>query len=114
MNPKKPKTYYRIAYRDPADGKNVELKASKVEDSSLGLGFIAVSEFVFEEYPVVVDPTEESLKKRLENVKSLHLSVYCILSIEEVGSSNKGLQFKKDKSNLVVLASQMPSPLVKF
>jgi hypothetical protein len=74
-----------------------------VTDSSLGLSFIAVSGFVFSSSTLVVNPEEEDLKRRLGNVKTLHLSIYTVISIEEIGTSHKGLQFKKDKSNLLVL-----------
>lgn len=107
------KTYFRISYRDPVEGKIVDLKAAKVEDSSLGLGFIAVSDFVFDSTGLVVDVVEENLRKRLEDVRSMHLSVYSILSIEEVGAKNRGLHFKNDKSHLVVLPAaqgQAPKP----
>ena len=105
MNPKKLKSYFRITYRDPIEGKVVDLKATKVEDSNLGLGFIAVSDFVFDLNPVLADLAQENLRKRLEDVKSVHLSVYTIISIEEVGVRNRGLTFKNDKSNLVLLPS---------
>ena len=97
-------TYFIITYRDPKENKIVECKAKKIVDSSLGLSFVAVSDFVFtSKNSVVVDPTEEYLQKRLENVKSLHLSIYSIVSIEEVGLQHGGLKFANDKSNLVVL-----------
>lgn len=105
VNQKKQKTYFRISYRDPIEGKVVDLKATKVEDSNLGLGFIAVSDFVFDLSPVLADLAQENLRKRLEDVKSVHLSVYTIISIEEVGVRNRGLTFKNDKSNLVILPS---------
>ena len=96
-------TYFIITYRDPKENKMVECKAKKIADSSLGLSFVAVSDFVFtSKNSLVVDPTEEYLQKRLENVKSLHLSIYSIISIEEVGLQHGGLKFVKDKSNLVM------------
>ncbi len=99
------KTYFIINYRDPKDNKTLELKAKKVMDSSLGLSFIAISDFIFDTSSLVVNPAEEDLKRKLEHVKTLHISIYTILSIEEVGSSHRGLKFKKDKSNLIVLNS---------
>ena len=55
-----------------------------VLDSTLGLSFIRISGFVFDTGSLVVKPSEEQLKKKLENVKSLHLSIYSIISIEEL------------------------------
>src|SRR6056297_1902238 len=96
-------TFYIITYREPKEGKIVTLKARTVTDSSLGLSFIAVSDFVFDTSALVVNPAEEDQKKRFEGVKSFHLSIYSIISIEEVGPEHQGLKFTKDKANLVVL-----------
>ncbi|MCF8096008.1 MAG: DUF1820 family protein [Desulfobacteraceae bacterium] len=103
-------TYFVITYREQQEGKLVTLKARAVTDSSLGLSFIAISDFVFSTNGLVVNPTEEDLKKRFENVKTLHLSIYTIISIEEVGAEHDGLSFKKDKSNLVVLSPEQHQP----
>jgi hypothetical protein len=103
MEKKEPKTCFIVSYRDPLDSKLVELRANKVEDSELGISFVAVSDFIFERRSPVVDPVAEDLKRKFEDVKTLHLSLYSILSIQEVGRANRGLQFKKAKSNLVML-----------
>lgn len=100
-------SYYIVSYREPKENKIVECKAKTISDSTLGLSFISISDFVFTSTnSVVVDPTEEYLQKRLENVRSLHLSIYSIISIEEVGESVEKLNFRNDKSNLVVLNNQ--------
>ena len=104
----KEKTHYIVNYRDPREGEIVSLKARKVTDSSMGLSFIRVSDFLFETQGAIIQPSEEQLQKQLENVKSLHLSLYSIISIEEVGASHKGLTFEKDKSNLLVLPAEPP------
>ena len=101
--------YYVITYRDPKEEKVLQLKARTVKDSSLGLSFISISDFVFATKSVVVSPQEDYLKKRFENVKRLHVSIYSILSIEEVGEKTS-LNFSKDKSNLVVLNSNSAPP----
>ncbi|MBN2108948.1 MAG: DUF1820 family protein [Deltaproteobacteria bacterium] len=106
----KDKTHYVITYRDPKDTKIVSLKAGRVTDSSLGLSFIAISDFVFSSSMLVVNPEEEDLKRRLIDVKTLHISIYTIISIEEVGPAHKGLHFKKDKSNLLVLPGTVQPP----
>lgn len=102
-------TYYVVTYKDAKEDKIVECKARTIQDSSLGLSFISISDFVFTSLKsVVVDPSEEYLIKRLENVKSLHLSIYSVISVEEVGEDHKGLKFEKDRSNLVILNNNNP------
>jgi hypothetical protein len=103
-------SYYIITYREPKDGQIVTLKARSVSDSSLGLSFIALSDFIFDTNGLVVNPAEEDLKKRFAAVKTLHLSIYTVLSIEEVGAEHKGLAFEKDKSNLVVFPTTPRPP----
>jgi len=103
-------TYYLVTYRDPKDGQTISLKAKKVTDSSLGLSFIALSDFIFASDMLVVNPAEEDLKKRFSSVKTIHLSIYSVLSIEEIGLEQKDLAFEKDKSNLVVFPSTPRPP----
>jgi hypothetical protein len=103
-NGRKEDTYYVISYRDPKDTKVKSLNARTIEDSNLGLSFVAVSDFLFKE-SVIIDPSEEDLKDRFADTKRLHLSIYTILSIEEKGDAHEGLTFKHDKANLVVLPS---------
>jgi len=103
-------TFYLITYREPKDGQIVTLKSRRVADSSLGLSFIALSDFIFDTDSLVVNPAEEDLKKRFAAVKTLHLSIYTVLSIEEVGTEHKGLTFEKDRSNLVVFPTTPRSP----
>jgi hypothetical protein len=101
-------TFYLVHYRDPQDGKVVALKVKKIEDSQLGLGFVKLSDFIFDTRSLVVQPVEEQLKQRFENVKSFHLSIYSLVSVEELGVKHKGLNFKKDRSNLISFPSDQP------
>lgn len=103
MATKKEPTFFLISYRDVKDNQIISLKVKKIEDSTLGLSFIKISDFIFDTQSVIAQPIEEQLKKRFENVKSMHLSIYSILSIEELGMKHVGLKFNKDKSNLVTL-----------
>ncbi len=93
--------FYTLKYRDPESGRVASLKCTHIEDSPLGLGFVKVSGFVFESSILIAKPSEEQLKKRLENVKTMHLSLYSILSIEEKGET-KGLKLYKNRSHLVI------------
>jgi hypothetical protein len=104
MGKKKEETFYLITYRNAKDTKVLTLKAKTVTDSSLGLSFVAISDFVFDTRSIVINPEEEDQRRQFEGVKTLHLSIYSIISIEEVGPEHKGLKFKKDKSHLVVLS----------
>jgi hypothetical protein len=104
-------SYFLIHYRDPKDGKIAELKARKIEDSNLGLSFVRISEFFFDTSSVVVQPTEVQQQERFENVRSLHLSIYSIVSVEEIGTKHKGLKFRKTKSNLITFPGESPAPL---
>ena len=104
-------TFYNITYKDPIEGKVVSLKAKKIHDSSLGMSFIAISDFVFNTSNVVVDPAEESLSKKFQNIKKLHLSIYGVISVEEIGVEHKGLSFINDKSNLVVFPKNETPPI---
>ncbi len=106
----KEETYYVITYRKPVEGKIDTLKAKTVRDSSLGLSFVAISDFIFDTDSLVVNPEEERRQQTFKNVKTLHLSIYTIVSIEEVGQDNEGLQFEKDKSNLVVFPRNDTNP----
>jgi hypothetical protein len=65
---------------------------------------------MFESDMLVVNPAEEDLKKRFSSVKTIHLSIYSVLSIEEIGLEQKDLTFEKDKSNLVVFPSTPRPP----
>jgi hypothetical protein len=111
LSEKQTNKHFVVSYRDPVEQKTISIKVRKVDDSPLGLSFIRISDFVFDTSSLVVNPDEENLKKRLENTRSLHLSIYTILSIEEIGLDQPGLRFKTDKSNLVVLpTAEKPTP----
>ncbi len=111
MSKKSEETYYLIHYRDPRSGDHQSIKAKSIKDSSLGLSFVSISDFVFEEDGLLVNPDEEAKKVQFENIKTLHLSIYSILSVSEIGAHQKKLSFKNDKSNLFVLANDpMGSP----
>lgn len=103
---KKDESYFVITYRDPRDAKVCSLKARKIQDSSLGLSFVSISDFIFEVNGTVVNPTEEQQQHRFQNVRSFHLSIYSIISIEEMGP--KRLKFTRSKSNLLVLGTDQP------
>lgn len=112
MSYKKDPSYYVVTYRDQTNATVISLKVRAIEDSSLGLGFVALSGFIFEHDSILVQPEEEAKKKKFENIKTLHLSVYSILSIAEMGLEVPKLAFKNDKANLLMMPSQ-PAPPVE-
>lgn len=107
---KKDPSYYLVTYRDQKDGAILSLKVRTIEDSSLGLGFVALSGFIFEQESILVQLEEEAKRKKFENVKTLHLSIYSILSIAEMGLETPKLAFKNDKSNLLMMQTPSTTP----
>lgn len=108
--PQTKESYFEVTYRDPMEEKPVSLKAGTIEDSSLGLSFIRLSDFFFDTSSLVIQPEEEAMQKRFEKIKSLHLSIYSVVSIAEVGPEQEGLTFERDRSNLVVLPGGAKGP----
>jgi hypothetical protein len=95
---------FKVIFRDPEDMKTqLTLLVEEVSDSSLGLSFVALSGFVFQRSLLIFDPKIEKLKDRFKGTKKLHLSIYNIISIEEVGPEEKNLFFKNDRSNILIL-----------
>ena len=103
MTRKKNKILYLVNYRDPKDGSSMSIKACKIEDSPLGLSFIAISDFVFESNSILINPDEEARKLEFEKIKTFHLSIYSIQSVSEIGNHEKCLRFKNDRSHILVL-----------
>ena len=101
-------TCYRITYRDAAAGEVRTLRARSISDSGLGLSFVCISDFVFEHHSKLVTPADEALARQLEDVKSLHLSMYTIVCVEELGMNHQGLSFEHDRSRLLVLPGGTP------
>ena len=96
-------TCYRITYRDIAAEEVRILRARSISDSGLGLSFVRISDFVFEQHSTLVNPADEALARQFEGVKSLHLSMYTIVCVEELGPDHTGLSFENDRSKLLVL-----------
>jgi hypothetical protein len=96
--------FYSVTYRSPEDGQITTIKARSVGDSDLGPGFVCLSDFVFDTSSRLLNPTEEAVRKRFENVRRLHLNVFAIQSIAEMGTDHPGLQLDPtDRPNVVVL-----------
>lgn len=100
-----PKTWFVVTFKDPKDGSVQSVRCRRVSDSSLGLSFVAIGDFVWEGGAIVL-PAEEALRRRLEHVSTLHLSLYAVLSVEEVAEAAAEpprLVFEHDRSKVLVL-----------
>lgn len=66
------------------NGKLYEMYAQKVCQSSL-FGFIEVEEYIFgENSSIVIDPSEDRLKKEFNGVKRSYIPINAIIRIDEV------------------------------
>jgi hypothetical protein len=95
-----------VTYRTPEEG-IATLRVRRVEDSELGPAFVCLSEFVFDTGSRIANPAEEQLARRFESTRRLHLNLFAIQSIAEVGVDHPGLKLDPDRPNVVVL----PSPV---
>jgi len=103
MTDKAKTNYYRVIYKDPAKDTVRTLKARTIRDSSLGPTFVELSEFIFDNSKLIVNPEEEELKEHYANVERLHLAIFNILTIEEIGPNSGGLKLSTERANVVVL-----------
>ena len=77
---------YVVTYRNPEkQEENITIRVRKINDSNLGPTFIALSDFVFHTASKLLNPQDEYAKKRFQKTQKLHLSIYHIVSVEEVG-----------------------------
>lgn len=53
----------------------------------------------------LVDPASEALARRFENTRRLHLNVFTIQSIAEIGVDHPGLKLDPERGNVVLLPS---------
>jgi len=102
-------THYVVTYRSAEDGAVTSLRVRRVDDSNLGPAFVCLSGFVFDTGSRIANPAEEALARRFEGTRRLHLSLFSILSIAEVGVEHPGLKLGLDRSNLVILPTPSKS-----
>lgn len=73
---------YKVVFHN--QGKVYELYAGKVASSDL-YGFIEVGELMFDvDEGVVVDPTEEKLRREFGDTETLYLPMHGVLWVEKV------------------------------
>lgn len=78
----KNKSLFRIFFT--SQGKGYEIYARRVDQSEMH-GFVEIRDIVFgEKSSIVVDPTEESLKKEFGSVKRVLVPFHAVNRIDEV------------------------------
>ena len=76
------KQIYKVVFS--SQGKVYEIFARQVSQGSL-FGFVEVEEILFgERSQLVVDPSEESLRKEFEGVRRTFIPMHAVLRIDEV------------------------------
>lgn len=66
------------------NGKLYEVYTREVSQSSL-IGFVEIGDYVFGEgTSLVIDPSEERLKKELSDVKRSYIPIHSVIRIDEV------------------------------
>lgn len=92
-------TLFRVSFLH--QGQIYEIYARQVSQAGL-LGFIEVEEIVFgERTQVVVDPSEERLKKEFEGVKRTFIPMHSVLRVDEVDKEGTSRILPQDKSGTV-------------
>ena len=104
-----PETHFAITFRNPEDGSTTVLRARRVTDSDLGPSFVCISDFVFETGSRVLNPAEEALARKYEHTRRLHLNLFAIQAIAEIGGAPQALELEQDRSNLLVLPTVRPT-----
>ena len=104
-------SYFAVTYRNPEKlTENLTVNVKTIKDSSLGISFVSLSDFLFSQKSIIVDPKEDQMRQRFEKTRSLHLSIHHIVSIEEKGLENEGLRFVNDRSNVLTLGNGFEGP----
>ena len=105
------KTVYRISFLQ--QGELYELYARQVSQGGL-LGFIEVEGVLFgERSQVVVDPSEERLKKEFEGVARFYLPLHSVLRIDQVDRQGTPRVTTAEGGGKNVTSFPMPIPTPK-
>ena len=95
-------THFVVTYRNPEKSSEIiEVRVHSVDDSVLGPAFIALSGFLFHSATGLINPRDEYAKKRFQKTKTLHISIYNIITIEEVGDDHPGLHLAPKEGQLL-------------
>lgn len=97
---------YKVMFS--SHGKVFELYAKEVKSSDLW-GFTAVSQLVFAQNAMLVDPAEERLREEFAKTQTLHLPMHAIVRIEEV--EERGIAAIRDGgSGEKIMPFPLPGP----
>jgi hypothetical protein len=99
---------YKIIFMN--NGQVYEVYARSVGQGSL-FGFVEVEELVFgERSSVVVDPSEEKLKREFDSVKRTYLPMHSIIRIDEVEKPGTSKVTSVDGSNVAPFPMPVYTP----
>ena len=99
---------YLVTYRNPEKKEeNITVRVRSIHDSDLGPTFITLSDFVFQTSSKLLNPQDEYAKKRFQKTKKLHLSIYNIISVEEIGD-DLGLSLASKEGEILIFDPDKP------
>ncbi len=82
------KSIFRIMFT--SQGKGYEIYARKISQGEM-YGFIEIEDIVFgERTNLVVDPSEEALRREFSGIKKMHVPFHAISRIDEVEKEGPG------------------------
>lgn len=111
---KEEKRLYRILFT--SSDRVIELYAREVSQGGL-FGFVEVEDLVFgEKSAILVDPSEDALRKEFEHTKRIFIPMHSVHRIEEVDRAMTGRprvlslapEQKKDEDRLTLLPPRVP------
>ena len=99
-------TIYKVLFHN--QGKVFEIYAREVGQGGL-FGFVEVADIVFgTKTAVVIDPSEDSLRREFEGVERLHIPMHSVIRIDEVKKEGSGRILEADGSAASVSPFPMP------
>ena len=101
---------YRVLFYD--QGRVCEMYAAEVSQGGL-YGFIEIQQLIFgAKTEVVIDPSEERLRREFEGVKRVHVPMHSVIRVDEVEKEGTGriLNQEGDSANVTPFPLPMYSP----
>ncbi len=100
---------YKIVFNH--QGEVIELYARSVTQSNL-FGFIEIADLVFgARSTLVVDPSEDALKREFDGVERIHVPMHAVVRIDEVKHAGAArVRAGKEQSSNILRAFPIPMP----